>query len=252
MRRSITFAIAILLLAGLVPATATAKAITSPYSVSVNRSSVVAGSTGNSLTFSFVATFKAGDGGIRLTIPTATAASSTQWPAPQRSNAANPGYVTLNKGNCNSATLGSITGSGPWVINVTAKCPQGKGLSITYGAGGSVTAPTKVQTSTFTSTVADKGNFVNVPSQPTVAITPAAAFVVQVDGINYPDGAIIPAVYVAGGDDIAVSFTNGLGTAAFRGYPGGTFVAIDLTPSRAGLSSNPLGNVYFAPTPDVS
>ena len=278
---------ALLLAAAAVPATVTAAgAVRSPYTVSVNRTSLVAGSTGNSLTFSFVATNKAGDGGIRLQIPTTTAAFSTQWPAPQKTNPANAGYVTLNAGSCKSATLGSITGSGPWTINVTAKCPQFKGFSITYGAGGKVTAPTKVETSTFTSTVADKGVFVNVPTQPTVRITPAAAFVVQVDGINYPDGAIIPGVYVAvtadvsirdrfgnvvtsdngtanvhqgapafqvdGGEDIAVSFTNGLGTASFRGYPTGTFVAIDLTPSRAGLSSNPLGNVYFAPTPDVS
>lgn len=59
------------------------------------------------------------DSFVRLVIP-------VLWTAPQISNASNPGYVSVaevgsGQNDCNPGSV-TITGSGPWSINIPQRC----------------------------------------------------------------------------------------------------------------------------------
>ncbi len=80
-----------------------------PAKVALTPASVVAGSTGNSFTFT-ISAVSALSGHLTITVPSG-------WSAPQAANPANPGYVTAAKGNCASAakpaahaTVGTASG----------------------------------------------------------------------------------------------------------------------------------------------
>src|SRR5207245_2113080 len=66
--------------------------------------------------------------------------------------------------NCTSASLTSITGTGPWTINITYSCGNNQSFNVVYGP---VTAPTTAGTTTFTSSP--------VTTSPAVTVTGAAA-----------------------------------------------------------------------------
>jgi hypothetical protein len=107
--------------------------------VSVGPASVTAGSSGDSLAFSYVAA--AGgidDGGLTLTVPTG-------W-TPPSSTATAAGAVT--------ATCGTVTVSGMSIELIDVSIGGGKGCTIVYGSktggGPGATAPQTVGSSTFT------------------------------------------------------------------------------------------------------
>ena len=100
-----------------------------PYRASVSPPSLVAGTTGATLTFRFAARART-SGLVALVVPTA-------WTRPQRTRAALPGYVRVTKGGCRSASISSIKGSakGPWAVVVAVRCAKGKAFRLAYGAG---------------------------------------------------------------------------------------------------------------------
>lgn len=141
---------------------------------SLSPTSVVAGSTANTLTLTFhppTAGFVSGSA-MRVQVPTG-------WTAPQTSSSTTGGYVTV-AGTCPSTST-AISGTGPWTITVTtsADCVAADSVLITYGAPtGQVTAPTHAATATFTtqSRVGGVGNsFLDIGSQPTIDVVPGAA-----------------------------------------------------------------------------
>lgn len=109
--------------------------------------SVTPGSTTNSFTFSFRDT----NDWVGIPDPQATLTIPAGWTAPQSINSGNPGYVTVTKvgGGANSASLTSISGSGPWTVTVTFNVagPTPEGFDISYAG---VTAPTTAGVDTFT------------------------------------------------------------------------------------------------------
>src|SRR5215212_3635596 len=144
---------------------------TPPYTVSVSPASVVAGSSGNAVTFRFSATSPA-DGLLSVAVP--PVASGSAWTTPQFTNPAAAGFVKAAKQTCNSAWIASISGDGggPGTIVVNAKCNKGQQFALTYGAGtGSrVTAATKAGPYTFTAKAVVKGVFVALAAQPVVTV----------------------------------------------------------------------------------
>ena len=104
------------------------------------------------------------------------------WTAPQNTNTANPGFVTVAEGTgsgtntCDPGTV-TISGSGPWTITVPQTCGSGDHLTITYGAGTSpvkVTVPATVTTTTFTTQTRDGSTVSRTsarhPALPAVAV----------------------------------------------------------------------------------
>jgi len=151
---------------------------------------VVSNSTGNSFTFSFrnnTDQDMSAGGQVSLLVPAG-------WTAPQNSNAANPGYVSLNPVGTGAETITSITGTGPWTIlvTVTVKIPKNtnSGFDLTYAGGGSkVTAPGGTGLHTFTTmTKKSGGTLTLIASSPTVRVTgvPVKLAITSVNGGNYP------------------------------------------------------------------
>ena len=90
---------------------------------------VTAGSTGNTLTFTFTADSASVRGRTLFSVPTG-------WTAPQAANSARPGYVRIGRRGCAGATrLGRIHGQ---TIIVNTLCRKGASFRIVYS---DVTAP---------------------------------------------------------------------------------------------------------------
>ena len=129
----------------------------------VSPGSVAAGSTGNTLTFTYQAPGGGtADGSVYLTIPAG-------WTAPSAAN------VTVSTG-----TLGAIAGSGPWTVPVDGlNLGAGATLTITYGG---VAAPAAVGPATFGvregSTAA--GTPAALAHSPVVVVQPGVAGTVSV------------------------------------------------------------------------
>ena len=127
--------------------------------MTVTPGAVLAGSTGNAFTFDF---FDDGFSGFNSSSQMSFVVPAT-WTAPQTSNSANPGFVTVAEGtgsgtnSCDPGTA-TITGSGPWTVTIPQTCGTNDHLTIVYGAGTSatkVTAPSTVGSSTFTTSSRD-------------------------------------------------------------------------------------------------
>src|SRR3954453_16656891 len=91
--------VAAVLLLGLIgwPAAASAHAASKPrYAVSVAPTSTVAGSTGNTLVFTFNS-LRSGSSSVSVKVP------SGGWTAPQNRHRTRPGYVSATRGSCKSA-----------------------------------------------------------------------------------------------------------------------------------------------------
>lgn len=145
-----------------------------PYTVSVSPGSLVAGSTGNTLTFSFRATDKA-DGQVTVVVPQVV--HGHDWTRPQSLVPANAGYVAASKQTCKSASVASVSGpaTGPWTILVNAKCDKNNGFALTYGAAGpaGVTAATFVGAYTFATSAQVGKTLLALSPQPVVNVVPA-------------------------------------------------------------------------------
>lgn len=147
--------------------------------MTVSPSSAVAGSTGNTFTFTFTAQsgkdFSSGSV-VTLVVPAI-------WTQPTTtSGTAGFTTVTTPAGSTCAASISSIAGTGPWTITVDQACKGGDGFSLTYGAGTSpvlhVTAPATPQSSTFTaaSRWGSTGGPVNLTTgSPQVTVTIGAA-----------------------------------------------------------------------------
>ena len=147
-------------------------------SISVAPGSVTAGSTGNTLTF----TFTAPAGQSYNSGSTITVQVPSGWTTPQTSNAANPGFVSVATVSGTSCVPGTpaVSGTGPWTITVAQTCANSDAMSITYGGGTSatkVTAPTTAGTATFATNTkqGSGGTLTPVNPAPTVAINPGPA-----------------------------------------------------------------------------
>ncbi len=131
---------------------------------------VLGGATTQTLTFDFwqdsTNTFNSGSAAV-LTVPAG-------WTAPQITTPGSAGYTTVVEGSgngtnsCNPGTV-TIGGSGPWTITIPMTCGQDDHLTITYGSGGTVTAPATVQLYTFTTQSRDGATgLTNISTSPTV------------------------------------------------------------------------------------
>lgn len=95
--------------------------------------------------FKYSSEFKLNKGMLSINIPTG-------FSAPQTNSSALPGYVSLTNGNKTSLSNLSITGTGPWMINVCIKTMAAINgyFYVKYGKGLGTVAPTSVGTYTFT------------------------------------------------------------------------------------------------------
>ena len=202
---------------------------------------VAAGSTGNTLSFTFTADngkdFNAGS--------QATIAVPTGWTAPTSGN------VTVTNGTCTAASLGSISGS---TITINMTCPGGDTFTVTYGG---VTATSTVGTSTFTTQTkqgSPAGSPANISTSPSVTVQAASKLVFAQQPANTAAGAsITPAVTVkvedANGDLVntsTASVTIAIGTNPSSGTLSGTLTvnASGGVATFSGLSINNAGTNY--------
>jgi hypothetical protein len=124
-----------------------------PYAVSVSPGALVAGSSGNAVSFVFNAVRRTA-GQVSVVVPAVVHGSP--WTAPQSLKPARAGYVAASRRSCQSASVSSITEAAAghaWKIVIDASCARGDRFALVYGqrsSGGSgVTAPTLAGTYTF-------------------------------------------------------------------------------------------------------
>lgn len=97
-------------------------ATTSPANVSY-------GTSGNTITLTYTAAVGGmWDGEINVVVPPG-------WSAPQTTSSTTAGYTVL--GACGGGSIGTISGSGPWMIPITGvTLPYNTTCTLTYGSGG--------------------------------------------------------------------------------------------------------------------
>ncbi len=134
--------------------------------MTVSPGSVLAGSVGDSFTFTYTAAAGGvGNGGLQLTVPSG-------WSAPQASNASGPGYVATS----GCGTLGSIAGSGPWTVPVSGVTLAGAAnCTVSYSG---VTAPTVALPENYSFSMAEEstsaGALTGLNASPKVDVGPVA------------------------------------------------------------------------------
>jgi hypothetical protein len=205
-------------------------------SMSVSPASAVAGSTGNTFTFTFTAQsgkdFSSGSV-VTLVVPAI-------WTQPT-TTAGTAGFTTVTTpaGSTCAASISSIAGTGPWTITVDQTCKGGDGFSLTYGAGTNpahVTAPATPQASPFTaaSRWGSSGAPVNLSTSPQVTVTIGAAsrlaFTTAAPGTG-TSGSPLSTFRVTVQDSNGNTVTSGNGStdtialSIASGPPGGAFTA---------------------------
>ena len=143
--------------------------------MTVAPTSVTAGSTGNSLVFTFSAPAGkdfAASSRVSVAVPTGTG-----WTTPQSTTSGNPGFVTVANATGTSCAP-SISGIASNVITVNQTCAHGDALTITYAGGG--TAVTATQTAgnvTFTTQSRNGASTMTnlTAGSPVVTVNPGAA-----------------------------------------------------------------------------
>lgn len=154
----------------------------------VSPTSVGANTTGNSFTFTFDndtgADFSAGSM-VRLTVPAG-------WSDPT----GNISVTDIGGSGCSPDTTPTISGTGPWTVDVTHTCTDGNGFEIDYT---NVTAPSTVGVHEFTTLTQDGASTLTaIASQPTVTVN-ATHLIDTTTGVG---GTITPGdTYVTNGDD---------------------------------------------------
>ena len=136
----------------------------------VSPTSVTAGSTGNTLIF----TFDDGSGHSIFTSGSqATIQVPADWTAPQ--TGAGAGHVAITSTTSGAtASIASITGSGPWLITINfTTADNHEGFTLTYS---NATAPSTAETSTFTTQTKQAGGTLTAitAGSPMVTVTAAA------------------------------------------------------------------------------
>ncbi len=181
-----------------------------PNSMTVSPATLSAGSTGNTLTFTyFAATGGLSGGELKLAVPTG-------WPDAPSTNASLAGYVT--------STCGTVSIAARTIVVTGVSLPAGQTCSITYGsrAGGGkgAVAPTSTGPYTFTASEAStsSGTLTALATSPVVTVYAAngsGTMTVSPSTVAVGSGVGSPAV--------TFTFTY---TAASGGLSGG---AVDLT-----------------------
>src|SRR5579862_1083294 len=218
--------------------------------MTVSPTSVGAGSTPDSFTFTFTADpgKSFGPGGLL------TMAAPAGWTAP--TIAAGAGHVAAANASgtsCNPS-IGTITGTGPWTISISITCNAKDSFTLTYSA---VTAPTATGPSTFTTQTrgVTGGTLTNIGSSPVVTVNagPASKLAFGVQPSNTAAGSTIsPAVSVQIEDQFgnlvsstqSVALAIGTNPSAGTLTGGGAVAAVAGTAVFSGLSINNVGNGY--------
>lgn len=197
-----------------------------------------AGSTGNQFTFTFTApvnsTFAASSYAT-LTVPAG-------WTQPSTTSGA-AGFTSA-AGSCGQS-IASVTGTGPWIIQVTQACAAGASFTITYGAGTNATHVTAPQTAgsaafvTASHSAGDGGPAIALTASPTVTVSPGAAnklaFVQGPSDVE--TGAVMtPAVTVQVQDQFGNSVSNS-GLSVTLAPSAGPILGANTTTNAAGLAA---------------
>lgn len=175
----ILLALALVVVATFASSAGAKAVVKAPYKVSVTPRSVVAGSTGNRLLFTFTS-IAATSAKVSLVVP--AVASGGSWSKPQTTAPTSAGYLRALKQTCGSAAVAAITGpaSGPWTIVVKATCAAKKHFTLIYGATGPrVTGATKAGVYTFASSAKVGGTAIPLPGPQAVTVTPGALATIE-------------------------------------------------------------------------
>ena len=205
-------------------------------SMAVSPTSVQAGATGQTFTFSFTSGTDhsaKNDGVVTVAVP-------STWTNPT-------GNVSVSAGTC-GASLGGITGGGPWTITINDECgkdAKNNAFSFTYN---NVTAPS-AGTYTFTTQSGTSGKLSDVGgSQPQVTTATGALDHFNISTISSPQtaGTAITGITITAKDsanNTVTSFTSTVtygGTAGITGTSGsfsaGVLSGVSVTPTVAGTS----------------
>lgn len=200
---------AVVLLLGLIGwlASASAHAASKPqYAVSVAPTSTVAGSTGNTLVFTFNS-LRSGSSNVSVRVP-----SSAGWTAPQDRDATRPGHVSATRGSCRSAALVRVGGAR--TITVSARCKKGDSFTLTY-AGAE--APTVAGPYTFVTRAVRSGARVPLLAQPVVTVDPGATSQLAVTGLADAVAGMSQNATVTARDAYGNTTPNYRGTVHFSG-----------------------------------
>ncbi len=216
--RALVLAQALILLASLgVPMAALA--VDGDGSVTVSPTTVVSGSTGNTLTFvhTLASSWTTGQNVVRLqiTVP------GGGWSAPTL--AAGAGRVAISAETCPGTPTIGVSGSNIQISGTNSNCQAGNTVTITYAA----TAGTTVGANTFTSSTRTAGNagaLTAVASSPVVTVTAPKVNTTTAITSHTPDPSVAGSAISVG-----VSVTRASGTAT----PGGTVTVSDGTDTSA-------------------
>ena len=211
----------------------------------VSGTTAVAGSTGNSFTFSFAAgTGINMDGGeVTLVIPSG-------WTTPQTTTSSSAGYISLTSNPTNKFSIGTISGSGPWTIPIN--CAPGAGndptFVLTYAGGGNkVTAPSSAGTYTFTTQQKSSGGgtLTNIATQPTITVTSIANsldhFAISTISSPQTAGTAITGITITAQTPSNGTVTTFTGTVTYGGTAG-------ITGTSASFTAGVLSGVSVTPT----
>jgi hypothetical protein len=194
--------------------------------MSRNPPSVIAGSAGNNIAFTFQGESNNGHNFDPGSIVTVTVPSG--WSAPQSTNSSGTGFVSVSAGSC-SASLSSISVS---VITINQTCAGTSTFTFSYN---NASAPTAVGFSVFTTASRDgiTGNPVNLSpasQQPTVTVIAGPATTLSVAGFPTPVTAGTPNGFTVTAKDangnVAVGYT---GTIKFTSTDGQAILPANYT-----------------------
>ena len=216
-----------LLVALLAPLQAAQARTPSAATVTVKPTAIVAGSTGNTLTFKVTAKSVI-SGHTSLVIPAG-------WTPPQSTSSVQRGYVVVKSTTCNSTSAfpSSITGSGPWTLVFDMSCAPKQHFSIVYGGGvGStkVTGPAAGGYYEFATAVDNGSGYQRLATQPVVQVTGGVTVHYVLSGIADPSllGQAQPFTLLA--EDLSNSIvTNYVGTVHFSSTDGAATLPANYT-----------------------
>ncbi len=209
--------------------------------MTVSPDSLTAGQSGVTLTFTFAAP-SGGDFGSNSKVYVVVPAG---WTTPQKSNAANAGYVTITSTSCSHPSVGTgsdLTFTGN-TINITQNCAAKAGFTLAYGnAATSAPSATGLYTfSTSTDNSAVSGSAKNIAVQPFVTVkigtTTALSLTSGANPSKYGQSLTFAASVTPSAATGTVSFYDG-GTCA---APGSTLAsAVALSGGQASFSTSTL------------
>ena len=174
------------------------------------------------------------------------------WTVPQNAAPANPGYVSIvSTSGTATASILSVTGSGPWTVtvNFTAVKGSGNGFNVGYAGGGTqIVAPATTGTYAFAAqTKQSGGTLTAIGANPSVVVAKGN------QAISFP---AIGDQCATNRVELSATASSGLGVLfSVLSGPGSIAGNADLTFSGAGevaiVASQP-GNANWNPAPSVT